>query len=255
VAELQSMVAAIMGLPDGAAPDPERGFFDMGFDSMMAVELRNRLERRLGRSLPATLAFDHPTVQRMAAHLASLVDEHAPTTASTPPPGNWDPAERDDEIAIVGMACRLPGAPTLEDLWRLLADGRDAVGAMPPARRRLIGLPETSAETLPGAYLEDVDLFDARFFGISAREARAIDPQHRVLLEVGWEALEHAGCAQPSAVHGRTGVFVGITTNDYSQLLREQPAGDASAASMPYFALPLTFEGRSMRGFDVRRIV
>src|SRR6185436_565069 len=79
VTELQSMVGAIMGLPADAPPDPERGFFDMGFDSMMAVELRNQLERRLARALPATLAFDHPTIQRLAVHLSSLIGDHAVT--------------------------------------------------------------------------------------------------------------------------------------------------------------------------------
>src|SRR6185436_6030634 len=138
------------------------------------------------------------------------------------------------EIAIVGMACRLPRASNPEELWQLLAGGRDAVTEMPPERRRLIGLAADAegTEPFPGAYLDDVDRFDARFFGISAREARAIDPQHRILLEVAWEALESAGCARPTAMQARTGVFVGITTSDYSQLLRN----DASAASMPYFA-------------------
>src|SRR6185369_16697009 len=95
------------------------------------------------------------------------------------------------------------------------------------------GLAADTGETFPGAYLDDVDRFDAKFFGISAREARAIDPQHRILLEVAWEALESAGYARPTAMQARTGVFVGITTSDYSQLLRH----DSSAASMPYFAL------------------
>ena len=238
VTELQSMVGVIMGSPPGAGPDPDRGFFDMGFDSMMAVELRNRLERGTGRSLPATLAFDHPTIRRLAAHLAGLVGERATVTPGVKPvataPRVMEP--RDGEIAIVGMACRLPGASSPEELWQLLADGVDTVTEMPAERRRLIGLAD-DGESFPGAYLDDVDRFDARFFGIATREARVIDPQHRILFEVSWQALEHAGWARPTAVHASTGVFVGITTNDYSQLLRGQPRDEANEASLPYFAL------------------
>src|SRR5690606_37537513 len=120
--------------------------------------------------------------------------------------------------------------------WNLLERGGDAVTDMPLARRKWIGLAEDDAARLPGAYLDDVDRFDARFFGISAREAKAIDPQHRLLLEVAWEALESAAHAQSSSVAMRTGVFVGITTSDCSQLLRRQYGADA-ASSAPYFAL------------------
>src|ERR1700753_4240773 len=98
---------------------------------------------------------------------------------------------RNDEraLAIVGMACRLPGAVDSPDaLWRLLVDGRDAVGEVPAQRRD-----RDEGPAGPGGYLEDVSGFDAGFFGVSRREADVLDPQHRLLLEVAWEALEHAG--------------------------------------------------------------
>ena len=128
------------------------------------------------------------------------------------------------EIAIVGMACRFPGAADPEALWQLLADGRDAVTEMPrgapPARSAWPPVPSTRAVPR-GGFLDDVDRFDARFFGISAREARAIDPQQRLLLEVALGgARGRRPCARPRSRAARTGVFVGIATSDYAQLLR-----------------------------------
>ncbi|MFE2679302.1 type I polyketide synthase, partial [Streptomyces hygroscopicus] len=147
------------------------------------------------------------------------MSEHTP--ASGPPP---------DRIAVVGMGCRLPGdIDTPAALWRLLADGRDAVAGLPPERAELwaAGSPATDrpAEAPPprGGYLRDVSGFDADFFGVSGREADVLDPQHRLLLEVAWEALEHAGMPPDRLGSTATGVFAGLSYNDYMHRLDRHP--------------------------------
>src|SRR6266496_2359305 len=130
-----------------------------------------------------------------------------------------------EPIAIVGMGCRFPGrAKDAGSFWTVLHDGVDAVAEIPPARWDLDAYydPDPAAAgkmyTRYGALLEEVDKFDPHFFGIAPREASRMDPQQRLLLEVTWEALENAGHA-PDQLHGsRTGVFIGISTNDYVQL-------------------------------------
>lgn len=132
----------------------------------------------------------------------------------TPAPETWEP------VAVVGLACRLPGAGSPDEFWRLLSEGREAVG--PPPER----LGETVTERGPGwgGYLDDVSGFDAGFFGISPREAEAMDPQQRLMLELGWEAVERARIA-PSTLRGaRVGVFTGAIGSDHALLLdREGP--------------------------------
>lgn len=131
--------------------------------------------------------------------------------------------ERNEPIAIVGLSCRYPSAPGPVDYWRMLRDGVDAVREVPPERWSIDDYydPDPKAAgkmiTRSGGFLDRVDMFDADFFGISPREARCMDPQQRLLLEVSWEALESAA----SLPHRDTGVFIGITTQDYVQCLRE----------------------------------
>ncbi|MFI6095755.1 alpha/beta fold hydrolase [Lentzea sp. NPDC051213] len=135
---------------------------------------------------------------------------------------------RNDPIAIVGMACRMPGARSLGEFWELMRDGRDAVTDVPPDRFDVDehydpdpAAPGKSA-TRRGAFLDDIDQFDAAFFGISPREAAQMDPQQRLFLEVGWEALEHAGQPVGKLTGSKTGVFMGVTTADYSQTVIQQ---------------------------------
>ncbi|AEM83582.1 type I polyketide synthase [Streptomyces violaceusniger] len=140
------------------------------------------------------------------------------------------PSRSPGRIAIVGMGCRLPGdTDSPAALWRLLADGRDAV-AEPPAERAALWAadPTTTArpESAPpvrGGYLRDVSGFDADFFGVSGREADILDPQHRLLLEVAWEALEHAGMPPDRLGSTATGVFAGLSYNDYMNRLDRHP--------------------------------
>jgi myxalamid-type polyketide synthase MxaE and MxaD len=209
---VREAVAHVLGSGDVAE---DRPLGELGLDSLMAVELRNRLARELERPLPATLAFDYPTVAALVAYLEG-----------TKPAAAAGPLEAHDEaIAIIGMGCRMPGgANSPEQLWQLLASGIDAIGEAPRERWDVDAYydpdPATPGKmsTRWGGFLQDIDRFDAAFFGIAPREAISMDPQHRMLLEVSWEALERAGIAPGSLAGSATGVFIGISTNDYSLL-------------------------------------
>ncbi|MDQ3789248.1 MAG: type I polyketide synthase, partial [Actinomycetota bacterium] len=180
------------------------------------------LSLETGLELPLTLLFDHPTPAAVADHLLSELDLPVSESEVDDVPAAAGPA--DEPLAIVGMACRYPGGVTNPDeLWDLVAAGRDAVTGFPGDRGwDLDGLfsddpdrPGTS-HARAGGFLVDVAGFDAEFFGVSPREAVATDPQQRLLLETAWEALEHAGI-DPTSVHGSaTGVFVGVSTQDYA---------------------------------------
>jgi len=139
-------------------------------------------------------------------------------------------------VAVIGMACRLPGGiDSPEQLWEALIQGEDLVTEIPADRWDVDdhydpepGVPGRSPCKW-GAFLDDVAGFDSDFFGISEREATAMDPQHRLLLETSWEAMEHAGFIPEALAGSLTGVFVGLTVNDY-QLL----AADTDAMEGPY---------------------
>ena len=147
---------------------------------------------------------------------------------------------KNEPVAIVGLGCRFPQAKDPEEFWQLLRDGTDAITEVPPERWHLDTYydpnPDTPGKiyTRWGGFLEAVDEFDPQFFGISPREAAQIDPQQRLLLEVSWEALENAGLVPEHLFGSKTGVFVGITTNDYARLLT--PDGDLSQIDSYFLA-------------------
>ncbi|MFK4070360.1 beta-ketoacyl synthase N-terminal-like domain-containing protein [Streptomyces sp. NPDC029674] len=210
-----------------------RTFKQLGFDSMAAAELSERLGTETGLPLPATLTFDHPTPLAVAAHLrAQLTGTAAAVVGSasgTGGPGTVDPGTDRDPIAIVAMSCRYPGgAGSPEKLWRLVADGADAIGEFPTDRGwDLARLFHPDADrsgtsyTRQGGFLYDAADFDAEFFDISPREALAVDPQQRLLLECAWEAFERAGLDPRTLKGSPTGVFVGMTGQDYGPRLHE----------------------------------
>jgi|GEM_PF-132459 len=221
---IEREAALVLGF-GSARLDRDQGFFDMGMDSLLALEFRSHLETALGTALPATLVFDHPSINALAQSLAG--EDAAPAPEPSRGSSDLDAADRakTEPIAIVGMSCRFPGgADTLESYWRLLDDGVDAVSEVPSKRWNIDDYYDPNPETpgkmysRHGGFLRDVDLFDPAFFRISPREAAAMDPQQRLLLEVSYEALEHAGIPVDGLKGSQTGVFVGITTNDYANL-------------------------------------
>ena len=240
---LVSHIAARLSLAS-AAIDADRPFVDYGLDSVQAVDLAGELETWLDRSLSPTLVWDHPSIADLATYLAQAeegVDVPPATSPTTSSP--TAPARRNDDvnepIAIVGLSCRLPGAGDPDSFWHLLRDGVDAIGEVPADRWDVDAYYQAHANgdgdnqfvvapgkmnTRWGGFLDQVDHFDPHFFGISPREAARMDPQQRLLLEVAWEALERAGQAPQRLAGSRTGVFVGISSYDYSRLQFSDPA-------------------------------
>jgi acyl transferase domain-containing protein/dienelactone hydrolase/acyl carrier protein len=254
-----SLEALLFGLLEevlGARPtrrSARRSFIQQGMDSILAADLAARLSQALGSSIPSAVLFERPTPELL---LAWLRERHgdAPATAPTPPAPAPAPApdspraaapgllaapsppvssghihDPERAVAIVGMACRFPGdVQHPDDLWNLLLDGQDVVGPIPRSRFDIDRFydPDPGAQgtirTRFGGFLDSVDTFDPDFFNITPREAYSLDPQQRMLLETGWEALEDAGIV-PASLVGTTGaVFVGICSTDYHDLQKKQ---------------------------------
>ncbi|WP_415823666.1 beta-ketoacyl synthase N-terminal-like domain-containing protein, partial [Mycobacterium basiliense] len=217
VGAVTSATATILGLADGQSLDIGRAFADLGFNSQMTVELRNRLAAVTGLQLPDTIGWDYGSIAELAKYLESELsrwDKRVETPSSV---------QLDEPIAVVGMACRFPGGvDSAAALWELVSSGTDVMGPFPNDRgwdltQLFDSDPDAVGKTYAryGGFLAQAGHFDAEFFGISAREAQAIDPQQRLLLEVCWEALETAGIDPATLAGSQTGVFAGTWAQSY----------------------------------------
>ena len=258
VSFLQGEVQAVLRLP--STPDPSVGFFDLGMDSLMAVELRNRLNRAFAGDYTAsnTVVFDYPDIASLARHLVEELGEvEAEPVPQTLPKPFSRPVSRpvEEGIAIVGMACRFPGAPDLDAFRRLLEEGRSAVTEGRPDPIGGDGVPADSeageGAYRHGAFIEGIDRFDARFFGIRPIEARTMDPRQRLLLETTWQALEDAGI-DPGTLRGsRTGVYAGLGGSEYRDVIAQGGEevgylGTAGSVAVGRVAFALGLSGPAM---------
>ncbi|AQA22618.1 phenolphthiocerol synthesis polyketide synthase type I Pks15/1 [Rhodococcus sp. MTM3W5.2] len=211
-------VAATLGHASAADILPQRSFKESGFDSLMAVEFRDRLAAAVGLALPTTLTFDHPTPRAVHRYLRDVRNgtggDHRPALPAS--------GADDDPVVIVAMSCRFPGGVASPDeLWSLVASEREALGDFPTDR----GWDRAATRGLGGgSFLDGAADFDAAFFGISPREALAMDPQQRLLLESSWELFERAGIDPISLRGNGTGVFIGSNGQDYDSLVRASVA-------------------------------
>jgi myxalamid-type polyketide synthase MxaC len=214
---LREELGGILGVDPGSFSGVD-GFFQMGLTSLMAIELHRRISARTGVELPGTIVFDYPNIESFARYLDGA--------CTTPEAADAHVGATNEPIAIVGMACRMPGgANDPKALWELLRNGVDAVVDIPAERWNVEEYFDPNPDapgkiyTRRGGFIDQVDCFDAGFFSIAPREAITMDPQQRILLEVAWEALENAG-QNPAGLRGtRTGVFIGVGQHDYSEIL------------------------------------
>jgi len=235
---------------------PDEPFALYGLDSAALAAMTADLSSRLGQQVPVTAVFEYPTVGQLARALAGGL---AAAGAGSPPPRLAGEAGA-EPVAIVGLACRFPGAPGKDEYLRLLRDGRSAVREVPEDRwpASVFWDPDAGAagRTISkwGGFVDGIDRFDAQFFGISAYEAARMDPQQRMLLETSWEALEDAG-ADPDRLSGSaTGVFVGISVSEYgTRALADLealdglvPTGSALSTAANRISYALDLRGPSM---------
>ncbi|MEU6129215.1 SDR family NAD(P)-dependent oxidoreductase [Saccharopolyspora sp. NPDC047091] len=262
--------AACLGTSEQDRVEPGLTFFETGLGSVGLLELRNRLVAATGLELPAAAAYDHPTPRALAEQLDRLdpatrqrAEPVARTEVVEPRPADEGP----EPIAIVGMGCRFPGGVTTPgELWDLVAEGRDVVSEFPTDRGWPTGLHSTDPEQpgttycTRGGFLRDPAMFDSDFFGIAPREALVTDAQQRLLLETSWEAFERAGIDPISLRGSDTGVFVGITYQDYTPRWVDRPravrnhegylqSGTASSIATGRLSYFFGFEGPSI-GID-----
>lgn len=235
IALVQQTVADYLMVPSSGI-DPTQNFHDLGLDSQGAVEITTRLGRIIDKTLQPTLLFEYQTPVALAEYLerehGADLTVHDPI--ATPPPlaprsvpaiEAQESAEvqvREQDIAIIGMACRLPGADDLSAYWQLLRNGKSAITEVDPSRWSVEDYFDPDHNVLHasyskwGAFLNRPHEFDPLFFGVSPREAAAMDPQQRLFMAVAWEALQQSGYG--GAFHTREiGVYVGCEQNHYGE--------------------------------------
>ncbi|MEU0880582.1 amino acid adenylation domain-containing protein [Lentzea sp. NPDC005914] len=231
-------VAAIASSVFGHAIDPERPLGEQGMDSAGAMRLVREIGEAFGTKVPVTAVWRYPRLRDLVESLGDVAPvEVAPVVVAEPvvvePAVAWSEpvVESNGEIAVIGMACTVPGASDLDEFWSLLERGECRIGDVPPSRAADLG------SGFKAALLDRIDLFDAEFFGITPRQAASMDPQQRMLLELSLHALQHAGI-EPNSVEGKdVGVFVGACGYDYRERVLGAGAADgyATTGTFPAF--------------------
>lgn len=220
---LKSQLNLFLGISqDEIMLHPDKGFMEMGMDSLTAVEIAKKLQSYFGEKIipNATVLYNYPNLSALSKYIMEQYAD-SPMPKITP-----STVMQNEPIAIIGMSGRYPGAANVEDFWKLLAEGKSGIIEVPPTRWDVDEYydPNPNAPgkicSRNGGFLSTpIDTFDEAFFGMSPREAAYVDPQQRILLETTWTALEDAGI-NPSDLRGsRTGVYIGVWTSDYHQLL------------------------------------
>lgn len=264
VKTIQGTLQEILSTTD--LPETDRPLIEMGLDSLMAVEFGTELQLLLGDQfgISPTMLFDHPTVDAISEHVLELLagaadNEDQPAAATTKSADEPMPTVRED-VAIIGMSCRFPGAQNTEEFWQNLLNRVDSVCEIPEDRWDIDRFFSEEREpgkmyTRAGGFLDDIGDFDAAFFNISDQEACWIDPQHRMLLENSYRALEDAGISSQPLADSNVGVFMGIMGQDYAFLpsLDEeeviqgfQGAGLSHSAGVGRISYVFGFEGPSI---------
>ncbi len=229
LAAIEASIRRLLGSRGSTQYAPDRPLREIGLDSLDLMELRLLLGRQFGREIGTSFFFTHPTPGAIAAQLAGPASHTGPARRAAPGATGGAACPRsaaaDEPIAVIGLGCRFPGGVSDPDaFWRVLRDGIDCIGPVPPSRWDADALTAAQPATPGrinsrfGGFLADVDQFDASFFGIGRREAMLLDPQQRLLLETSWEALERAGLDPRRLAGGLTGVYLGLISHDYETL-------------------------------------
>ncbi|XXT21477.1 SDR family NAD(P)-dependent oxidoreductase [Sorangium sp. So ce429] len=269
VQELVAAASTLLKL-DARSIDPRLEFSRFGFDSIMFTEFANHLNKHYGLELMPTVFFECSTIGLLGEHLVARHERQLrakwgarrPAPAREPRSAGDEQLDRRDSlaesrgeatararepahagrepIAVVGVSGRFPGSASVRELWENVAQNRDLIREVPADRwdwRELYGDPKTDpgkTRVTSAGFMADVGCFDPLFFGISPAQAEAMDPQHRLLLEAVWACIEDAGHAPSSLSGSRTGVFIGISTLDYKNLV-EQSHGTGATQGLFHF--------------------
>lgn len=205
-------------LPSGIVIPVDRPFQELGLDSKSVLAVTAELEDLVGYELNPTLVFAYPTIRDLAEFFSGTNKTSESQTA------NNLQTDITSKIAISGMACRFPGSDSIDEYWNNLKNARCAIGEVDENRwswseHFSFGGRPGFGQTRYGGFINNVDQFDAEFFGISPKEARLMDPQQRLLLEETWHALEDAGLPPKSMRGKRVGVYIGASESDYSRMV------------------------------------
>eukprot|EP00026_Physarum_polycephalum_P001948 Phypoly_transcript_01951.p1 GENE.Phypoly_transcript_01951~~Phypoly_transcript_01951.p1 ORF type:complete len:1014 (+),score=130.64 Phypoly_transcript_01951:264-3044(+) len=219
VALVRDVLSFVLGIDPGKL-ELEKSFQEQGVRSFEAMQVRNTLAAILGshgQNLPATMLYDHSTIVLLAEWLVQTVSLGEVDI----PKEVIDYGQRSEKMAIIGMGCRFGGGvKDMASFWELLSQGVDAVNLIPPDRwdwEKLWGPAGTPGKVnfCEGSFIKDHDQFDPTLFGILPKEAQQMDPQHRMILETTWEAIEHSGYSPDSLRGSNTGIFIGLLHHDY----------------------------------------